>query len=204
MNEDRDVRTIEYRADTRALTDQLRSAERLASSFGKTLTTAFADIVVKGKSVGDTLKSMALRLSELALKAALKPLENLFSNAASGLFGGLFGGSAPAFTPFAKGGVVSNGLPIPFARGGVVASPTTFPLAGGRAGLMGEAGPEAIMPLRRGADGRLGVAAAGGGGGAGVNVTFNVTSPDSDSFRRSETEIGAMLARAVAQGQRNL
>ncbi|MEM1307267.1 MAG: phage tail tape measure protein [Pseudomonadota bacterium] len=203
MTEDREVRTIEYRADTRALTQQLQSAERLASSFGRTLTTAFADIVVKGKSVSDTLKSMALRLSELALKAALKPLENLFSNAAGGLFGGLFGGSAPAFTPFAKGGVVSNGLPIPFARGGVVASPVTFPLAGGRAGLMGEAGPEAIMPLRRGADGRLGVAAAGGGGG-GVNVTFNVTSPDSDSFRRSETEIGAMLARAVAQGQRNL
>ncbi len=60
---------------------------------------------------------------------------------------------------FADGGVFARGNVIPFARGGVVSRPTLFPI-----GLMGEAGAEAIMPLSRGADGRLGVTSAGGGG----------------------------------------
>ncbi|MEO1651078.1 MAG: phage tail tape measure protein, partial [Pseudomonadota bacterium] len=83
------------------------------------------------------------------------------------------------------------------------AAPTLFPMANGRSGLMGEAGAEAIMPLARGPDGRLGVRSDGGSGRP-VSVTFNVMSPDADSFRRSETQVGAMLARAVASGQRNL
>ena len=85
----------------------------------------------------------------------------------------------------------------PFAKGGVIASPSYFPLGRGT-GLMGEAGPEAIMPLQRGADGRLGVA---GGGGA-VNVTFNVTTSDARSFAASEAEVSAMLLRAVRRGTR--
>ncbi len=67
-------------------------------------------------------------------------------------------------------------------------------------GLMGEAGSEAILPLRRGADGSLGVAAAGGG--APVNVVFNVTAQDAASFRKSEAQITGMLARAVSRGTR--
>jgi phage-related minor tail protein len=90
---------------------------------------------------------------------------------------------------------------VPFASGGVIASPVTFPLADGGTGLAGERGAEAILPLARGPDGKLGVAAQGGGG---VAVTFNVTTPDADSFRRSESQVAAMLARAVALGQRNL
>jgi hypothetical protein len=52
---------------------------------------------------------------------------------------------------------------VAFARGGVFDNPTTFPMAGGRTGLLGEAGPEAIMPLRRTADGALGVRAMAAG-----------------------------------------
>jgi phage-related minor tail protein len=55
--------------------------------------------------------------------------------------------------------------------------------------------------LTRGADGRLGVRAQGGGA---LNVTFNVSTPDPASFRRAESEVSAMLARAVARGQRGL
>ena len=69
-------------------------------------------------------------------------------------------------------------------------------------GLMGEAGPEAILPLQRSADGRLGVAA--GGGGAAVNVVFNVTATDAASFRKSEAQITGMLARAVSRGTRTM
>src|SRR6185436_1288872 len=65
---------------------------------------------------------------------------------------GLVGGAA-----FARGGVIRQGLPVPFAQGGVIASPIAFPLAGNRLGLAGERGPEAILPLARGSDGRLGV-----------------------------------------------
>jgi lambda family phage tail tape measure protein len=97
--------------------------------------------------------------------------------------------------PFAKGGVV------PFASGGVVSSPTYFPM-GGQIGLMGEAGSEAILPLRRGADGSLGVAA--GGASAPVNVVFNVSAQDAASFRKSEAQITGMLARAVSRGTRTL
>jgi len=70
---------------------------------------------------------------------------------------GMFG-----ITPSANGNVFSGGSIIPFANGGVVNKPTLFPMANG-AGLMGEAGPEAIMPLSRGADGKLGVKSQGGG-----------------------------------------
>ena len=68
-------------------------------------------------------------------------------------------------------------------------------------GKGGERGPEAILPLARGPDGSLGVRASTTGA---VSITFNITTPDADSFRRSETQIAALLARAVGQGQRNL
>jgi phage-related minor tail protein len=66
---------------------------------------------------------------------------------------------------------------------------------------MGEAGPEAIMPLARGADGRLGVQS--GGGGRPVTVTVNVTTQDAKSFERSQSQIAAQMARALARGERN-
>jgi phage-related minor tail protein len=67
---------------------------------------------------------------------------------------------------------------------------------------MGEAGAEAILPLARGADGRLGVAA--GGTAPPVNIVFNVTTPDAASFRKSEAQITGMIARAASRGARSL
>lgn len=121
-----------------------------------------------------------------------------------GLFkgiGSLFGGGSEAPSPFAKGGVFSRGMVMPFAQGGVVGAPSYFPLGRGL-GVMGEKCAEAIMPLARGPDGRLGVQA--GGGGRPLSVTVNVSTPDADSFRRSEAQVSAALARAVARGQRGM
>lgn len=183
----------DFRTQVSQLDTEFASATRSAALLGKTLTAAFDAIALKGKGLGDVFSSLALSLSQAALRAAFQPLQQNLG----GFFQTLFTGGV---TPFARGGVVQSGLPVPFASGGVIASPIAFPLAGGRTGIAGEAGPEAILPLTRGADGRLGVAASGHGAAA---ITINITTPDLESFRRSETQVAAMLARAVAQGQRN-
>lgn len=185
--------TVAVQADTSALQSELRAAASLGRQFTNALGNAFEGVAIKGRGLGDVLRTLALRLSEIVLKAALKPVEQGFGSFLTSLFSS---GAA-----FAKGGIIRQGLPVPFAQGGVIQSPIAFPLAGGRLGMAGERGPEAILPLARGADGRLGVAARGSGG---VSVTLNVTTPDAESFRRSETQVAAMLARAVALGQRNL
>jgi phage-related minor tail protein len=190
-----DIPTPKLELDTTSYEQSLREAMSLGRQFSSTLIGAFESIAIRGKSLGDVLRSLALRLSDIVLSAALKPLEQGFGN----LLGGLLSGGLP----FAKGGVIQQGMPVPFASGGVIQSPISFPLANGRLGIAGERGAEAIMPLSRGPDGRLGVAVSGRGGGA-VNVTINVQTPDAESFRRSETQLGAMLSRAVSLGQRNL
>jgi phage-related minor tail protein len=75
--------------------------------------------------------------------------------------------------PSANGNAFSRGSLTAFANGGVVSSPTLFPMSGGNTGLMGEAGPEAIIPLSRTSSGRLGVEVAGGSGGTTVQVVQN-------------------------------
>jgi phage-related minor tail protein len=186
--------TVTVDADLQPLQSELFKAQNYGAAFARSLSGAFESVAFKGKSLGDAIRGIGLSLSKMAFSAAFKPLEQgLASLVNTALSGGL-----GAFT---GGGVAP--LPIPFAKGGVIASPVAFPLSGGRSGLAGEAGAEAILPLARGADGRLGVR-ADGGAGSGVAVTFNITTADADSFRRSETQIAALLARAVGQGQRNL
>lgn len=176
---------VAINADTGGLERTLRELTNMSERFGTVLTGALKGAIVSGKGLDDVLRQVAGRIAGMALDAGLKPLQQLAGSFLQNLLSGAL--------PFAKGGVV------PFASGGVVARPTYFP-AGGRLGLMGEAGPEAIMPLTRGPDGRLGVAAAGQS--AAVNVTFNVTAADADSFRKSEAQVTAMLARAVSRGVR--
>lgn len=86
-------------------------------------------------------------------------LGSMLSGWGNSLLDSAIGGIFDAVWPFANGGVINGGAVTPFAAGGVVSSPTFFPMRGGT-GLMGEAGPEAIMPLARTGDGKLGVRAA--------------------------------------------
>lgn len=168
---------------------------RKANAFGGALSTALKQATVEGRGLDDVLRGLGNRMISIALDAGMRPLDSLISNSISGLTGSL-----GQLLPFAKGGV--PGRIQPFAGGGIVGGPTLFPMAGGDLGLMGEAGAEAILPLQRGADGRLGVAS--GGAQPAVQVTFNVTTPDAASFAKSETQVTAMLARAVARGRRGL
>lgn len=195
MNDPIETWTVAIDADTTALQAQLTNATQYGRQFGTALTSAFTGLAVKGRSLGDTIDSLAQSLSKIALNAAFKPLEQGLGDLFSGLFSGRLLGAA-------TGGASQGGLPTPFASGGVIASPVAFPLGGGKIGIAGERGAEAIMPLSRGADGRLGVRMENAGGGQ--PIVFNVTSPDADSFRRSETQLAAMLARAVQLGNRNL
>ncbi|MEW9806803.1 phage tail tape measure protein [Mesorhizobium marinum] len=184
--------TVRIDADTRPFQDALQTLEKLSSGFGAQLSGALKSAAVSGKELDDILRRIGLNLAGLALEQGLKPLQSLAGGLVSSLLGGLSG-----LLPFAKGGVPGNA--VPFASGGVVSAPTYFPL-GRNIGVMGEAGPEAILPLQRSDDGRLGVAAGGGGGG--VNIVFNVTTPDAPSFRKSEAQVTGMLARAVSRGTR--
>ncbi|MEP4423572.1 MAG: phage tail tape measure protein, partial [Nitratireductor sp.] len=154
---------LEFDAESvRKVFDDLKS---LSDDFGARLTNAFKRAAFSGRALEDVLRRLALSLSEMALGKALAPLQNLIGAGMSGLFDMLL-----KAVPHAKGGV--PGRPTRFATGGVVSQPTYFPMRGGL-GLMGEAGAEAILPLARGADGRLGVAA--GGTAPPVNIVFNVT-----------------------------
>ena len=103
--------------------------------------------------------------------------------------------------PFADGGAFSGGSQIQaYANGGVVGSPTLFPMAGGKTGLMGEAGPEAILPLKRGANGKLGVQMEGGGGdNVVINQSFNFQANGDDSVKK----IIAQAAPQIAQMTKN-
>jgi phage-related minor tail protein len=195
MTEPIETWTVAIDADTGQLQQELANATKYGRQFGAALTSAFTGLVVKGRSLSDTIDTLALSLSNIALRAAFKPLEQGLGQA----FSGLFSGGAFAF---ANGGVFQGGLPVPFASGGVIASPVAFPLGNGQTGIAGERGAEAIMPLSRGPDGRLGVKAETAN--TARPIVFNVTTPDADSFRRSETQVAAMLARAVQLGNRNL
>lgn len=112
--------------------------------------------------------------------------------------GGAF--SQGQLLPFANGASFTQGRVAPFASGGIVSAPTTFPMRGAT-GLMGEAGPEAIMPLSRGPDGKLGVQAQSGGTRA-PQVVVNISTPDVAGFQRSQTQIAAQMSRVLGRAQR--
>ena len=174
--------------DAAELKAELQSLDRLAQSFGRSLTGAFLSAAADGRKLSDVLRSLALSLSRQALTSALGPLQQLMSSALSGVIAN------------AKGNVIASGRIMPFAKGGVVSAPALFPLATG-IGLMGESGAEAIMPLSRGADGKLGVRA---NNARPIAVTVNISTPDAESFRSSSSQVQAALLRAIERGERNL
>ncbi|MGB3406871.1 MAG: phage tail tape measure protein [Jannaschia sp.] len=169
-----------------------REVEGLSRSFGGSLKRAFDGVVFDGLKLSDALSGLANSMINAAYNTALRPVQTAI--------GGALAGGLNAILPFADGGTFAQGRVMPFARGGIVSSPTAFPMRGG-SGLMGEAGPEAIMPLTRGPNGRLGVEMQGGGGS--VNVTMNISTPDSEGFRRSRSQIAAEMSRALSRGTRN-
>ena len=159
-------------------------------------------IVDGTESVKDAFRDMA--------RAIIKELYEVYVvQQLVGMISGAIGGSAaPATSPRPKlrpsnlgvkqanGGAWLGGSRInAYANGGIVSGPTMFPMAGGKTGLMGEAGPEAIMPLKRGANGKLGVQMEGGTGkNVVINQSFNFQANGDDSVKKIIAQAAPQIA----------
>jgi lambda family phage tail tape measure protein len=156
---------------------------------------AFADFFVEGKrGFADLARSAIKELQRIIVKAAFmkfiaNPILGFLNLNAKGNV--IEGGEV---VPSAMGNVFAKNKIVPYAMGGIVNKPTLFPMANGM-GLMGEAGPEAIMPLKRGANGKLGVQSSGGVGNIVVNVDASNSSVEGDSAQSEQ--FGRALAAAI-------
>ncbi|EPV2770474.1 phage tail tape measure protein [Pseudomonas aeruginosa] len=174
-------------ADVASATDDM-----LTTGFN-TASNALADFATTGKLkfrdfASSVINDMARIASQQAATGLLSGLIGMGVSAASSYFGGgssaagatQSGYTGDAYTSWltkqADGGAWANGVQF-FANGGaftnsVVNTPTAFGMSGGRMGVMGEAGPEAILPLARNSDGSLGVRMAGGMPAGGNTYNF--------------------------------
>ena len=154
------------------------------------LESGFMSMIDGTKSVTDAFRSMATDvIKELYRILVVQQIVNQAKTAIQSLSGYVF--------PSANGNAFNNGKIIPYANGGVVNSPTMFPMSGGNTGLMGEAGPEAILPLKRGPDGKLGVESSGGS--VVVNQTINVSTGVAQTVRN---EIKTLMPQ-IAEGAKS-
>ena len=186
----------ELRRINQTFSDTQRGAAQLERTLSSGVKKAIDQVVLDGGTLGDALRTVGTTMINAAYNAAVRPVADHLGGMLAQGVGAIFG----PMQPFARGGAFTDGRVVPFATGGVVASPTAFPMRGGATGLMGEAGPEAILPLSRGPDGRLGIRSQGGGA---VSVVMNIQTPDVDGFRRSQSQIAAQMSRALGRGQRN-
>lgn len=178
-----DLFSERFQGELSDVSNELERIEDLAEDVSKTLTNGFRKAILEGKSLRSLLSDIGRSFADIALKAALKPVGNLVS----GLVENLFTATNPALANIQ-----------PFAKGGVIAAPTFFPMRNGL-GLAGEAGAEAVLPLTRGSDGRLGVASSTS---APISISMNVQASNAQSFLGAEAEVSAMLLRAVKRGRR--
>jgi phage-related minor tail protein len=162
---------------------ELERIDTLATGVGKTLASSLKSAITDSKSFKSVLADIAESLTDITLKAALEPVGTLATSLIESLF---------TATDTGLSGVSG------FAKGGVLSSPTYFALGQGL-GVAGEAGAEAVLPLARGSDGRLGVASTAA---SPISISFNVTTRDAQSFVGAEAELSAMLLRAVKRGTR--
>ena len=171
-------------------TDKLsKSMSKIQSIVKSGLESVFQAAFQGADKAVEALRKMGLELLKVVAKMQLyqflaKAMPNIFGH----------GGFAPL--------VNATGQVTKFAQGGVVNGPTPFPMANGM-GVMGEAGPEAIMPLSRGPDGKLGVK------GGGANVTIQIVNNSQSNIRRETTtdssgqRIERLIIDAVGRGMTN-
>lgn len=185
----------ELRRMRESLSATNKDVATLEKGMSRGLRKAFDGLVFDGQSLSDALDTVATSMVNATYNAAIKPI----TDHAGGLLASGVGSLVQSVLPFADGAPFSQGRVMPFATGGIVSGATPFGMRGGM-GVMGEAGPEAIMPLARGPDGKLGVR---GGGGASTSIVMNITTPDVQGFARSQNQIAAQMNRALGRAGRN-
>ncbi|MEL7799986.1 phage tail tape measure protein [Sulfitobacter pontiacus] len=185
----------ELRRMRSALAATGKDVATLEKGLSRGLRRAFDGVAFDGMKLSDALSTVARSMVNTTYNAAMKPV----TDHVGGLISQGVGSLVQGILPFADGAPFSQGRVMPFAQGGIVSTATGFGMRGGM-GLMGEAGPEAIMPLARGPDGKLGVK---GGASGGTTVVMNITTPDVQGFQRSQSQIAAQLSRALNAGNRN-
>ena len=179
------LRLTEAEKERQAVIEQAAD-DRLAleNSITQAMETGFMAMIDGTMSVKDAFKSMAAAIIKeliqvMVVQKAVAGLQMIFGGG-----GGLFGGASWS----ANGDVVGSSGIQAYADGGVVNSPTMFKHGGGL-GVMGEAGPEAIMPLKRGANGKLGVQMEGSGGGdTYVTNNYSISANTSEDTKRLVTQ----------------
>ena len=202
--------------------DGIKSMGDLTGNLANVAVSAFTsmsdklhEFVVTGKaSFSDFAQSLLSDLSRIFIRFAMfKLIGSLIPGLGPflglGAKGAVIGGRGgpPTTMPDSVSLMAANGMAfaknkiVPYAKGGIVGSPTLFKYASGgadRFGLMGEAGPEAIMPLRRGANGKLGVEASGSSiGNITVNVDASGSSVEGDAAQGNQ--LGQALGIAIQQ-----
>lgn len=159
----------------------------LAKELGLTFSSAFEDAILNGEKFSNVLKALRRDLLRILIRKSItEPLANAAGDLLSGVLGSANGNA------FGPGGV------IPFRAGGVVQRPTIFGFGRGRVGSMAEEAPEAIMPLKRGRNGKLGVQAEGGG--STINLAVNVAG---DASENTVALIESALSQFAARMQRD-
>jgi phage-related minor tail protein len=161
----------------------------------KTAEQAFADFL---RTIADMLMQAAKQMITQYIAIGIARMFAMGTSANPGGKIGLGGPNPGGNSGFADGGVFAKNGIIPYAKGGIVNKPTMFAYGdggAGRFGLMGEAGPEAILPLKRGPGGRLGVESSGEVGNVVVNVDAKGTAVQGDDSRADQ--LGRLIGAAV-------
>ena len=167
---------FDTQAGIETMPEAIGAAKSAAEEFGLTFTSALEDAIVTGESFSDMLKGMEQDIARLIVRKTItEPLMNVD-------WGAMLG----ALIPSANGNAFSGVPGLSAYSGTVVSKPTLFPFAAG-AGLMGEAGPEAILPLKRGPNGKLGV--EGGGSAVQVNVINNASGTQATATEREDNGV---------------
>ena len=168
----------EYRTKAMDVAGQVKEA---MSSALQGMEDALVKFVMTGKlAFGDLARSIIADITRIVIRSAIiSPILGAFGIGVTN----------------AKGNVYDGGELQKYAYGGIINKPTVFPMKNGL-GLMGEAGAEAIMPLKRGKDGRLGVASQGGGSNV-VNVSVDASGTKAEGNTMKANQIGKMIGAAI-------